>query len=52
MEHVRLPLIDDLSAEFIKMLSVRVLEHVVIFVAMTICRDSELEYIWPENILV
>ena len=45
-------LIDDSSAEFIKMLSVSVLEHGVILVGMVFCEDNGLEYIWYKNILV
>ena len=37
MEHVRLPFIDDLSSEFVKMLSVGVLECGVILVGMILC---------------
>ena len=48
MEYDRLPLIDDASAEFEKMLSVSVLEHD----GKVICGDSELEYMWSKNILV
>ena len=45
-------LIDDSSAEFIKILSVSVLEHGIILVGMVFCEDNGLEYIWYKNILV
>ena len=51
MQYDKLPLIDDLSAEFVKMLSVSVLERGVTLVGMLIC-DSEPEYIWSKNIFV
>ena len=44
MEYDRLPLIDDSLAEFVKMLSISVLERRVILVGIVICGDSELEY--------
>ena len=44
MEYDRLPLIDDWSAEFVKILSVSVLEHGVILVGMVTGNDSELEH--------
>ena len=52
MEYDRLPLIDDSSAEFVKMLSIIVLGRGVILVWVVICEDNELEYIWSKNILV
>ena len=44
MENDRLLLIDDESAEFVKMLSISVLECGVILVGIVICGDSGLEY--------
>ena len=52
MEYDRLPLADDSSAEFVKMLSISVLEHGVILVEMITCGDSELEYMRSKNILI
>ena len=52
MEYDRLPLIDDSSAEFEKMLSISVLERGVILDGIEICGDSELEYMRSKNIFV
>ena len=52
MAYDRLPLRDDSSAEFVKILSISVLERGVILVRIAICGDSELEYIRSKNILV
>ena len=46
MEYDRLPLINDSSVEFRKMLSTSVLERGVILVVMIICEDSELKYMF------
>ena len=43
---------DDSSVEFVKILSISVLERGVILVGMVICGDSELEYAWFKDILV
>ena len=45
MEYDRLPLIDDSSAEFVKMLSISVLEHGAILFGIVKYGESELEYI-------
>ena len=52
MEYHRLPLIDDSSAEFVKMLSISLLEHGVILFGIVICGYSELEYMQSKNILL
>ena len=44
MEYDRLPFIDDSSVEFVKILSISVLEGGVIRVGIVICGDSELEH--------
>ena len=51
MEYDRLPLIDDWSAEFVKILSISVLEHGVILVGMVTGNDSELEHKWSKIFL-
>ena len=51
MDYDRLPLIGDSTAEFLKLLSISVLQCGVIAVGMVICGDSEVEYIWSKNIL-
>ena len=48
MEYDRLPLINDSSVEFRKMLSISVLERGVILVVMIICEDSELKYMFQK----
>ena len=52
MEYDRFPLIDDSPAEFVKILSISLLERGVILVWMVICGDSELEYMWYKDIFV
>ena len=52
MDYDRLPLIGDSTAEFLKLLSISVLQCGVIAVGMVICGDSEVEYIWSKNTLV
>ena len=49
MEYHRLPLIDDSSAEFEKMLSISAFERGVILAGIVICGNSELEYMWSKN---
>ena len=57
MEYHRLPLIDDSSAEFVKMLSVSLLERGVILFGIVIFLGelfwySELKYMQSKNILL
>ena len=49
MKYHRLPLIDNSSAEFEKMLSISALERGVILAGIVVCGNNELEYMRSKN---